>query len=119
MKNITKLNELIYAGAKLVCKKIRVPLKNTNRNSKPGWEIRLETKIRNLQQQAKMIKKRKNAGTCDTKEKAIQIKLTIQLKEINPKVLAKEGRLKRYQDWVKQYRQNWTFQNKEKNFTIK
>ena len=24
------------------------PLKNTNRNSKPGWEIRLETRIRNL-----------------------------------------------------------------------
>ena len=30
-KNITELNELIYARAKLVCEK--------NRNSKPGWEI--------------------------------------------------------------------------------
>ena len=40
------LNELINAGAKLVCEKIGVLLKKTNRNSKPGWEIRLEMKIK-------------------------------------------------------------------------
>ena len=39
MKNITELNKLMYAGVKLVCDKIGVPLKNTNRNPKPGWEI--------------------------------------------------------------------------------
>ena len=32
-KNITELNELINAGAKIVCEKIAVPQKNTNRNS--------------------------------------------------------------------------------------
>ena len=31
-KNITELNKLIYAGAKLVCAKIRVPLKSTQKN---------------------------------------------------------------------------------------
>ena len=36
-------------------------------------------------------------------------------KEINQK-LAKEGRLKRYRDRVKQYRQNRMFQNNEKKF---
>ena len=35
-----------------------------NRNSKPEWEIRLETQIKNLRQQAKMIRHMKNAGTC-------------------------------------------------------
>ena len=35
-KNITELNELISAGAKLDCDKIGFPLKNMNRNSKPG-----------------------------------------------------------------------------------
>ena len=54
--NITELNEVIYAEAKLVSDEIGVPLKNTNRNSKPGWEILLETQIRNLRQQAKMIR---------------------------------------------------------------
>ena len=29
INNITKLNELIYAGEKLVCEKIGIPLKNT------------------------------------------------------------------------------------------
>ena len=65
--------------------------KNMNRKSKPGWEIRLETQIRNLRKQAKMIKQRKNAGTCwEKKGKAAQEKMTIQLDEINQKVLAKE-----------------------------
>ena len=37
--NITELNELIYAGTKLVCEKIGIPLKSTKKKSKPGWEI--------------------------------------------------------------------------------
>ena len=37
-------------------------------------------------------------------------KITIQLKEINQKFLAKEGRLKIYRQRV--YRQNRTFQNR-------
>ena len=67
---------------------------------------------KNLRKQAKMIKQRKNTGKCrDKKEKAIQEKITIQLEEINQKVLAKEGRLKRY-------RQNRTFQNNERKFYL-
>ena len=41
--NITELHELINSGAKLVCEKIGVTLKNTNRNPIPRWESRLET----------------------------------------------------------------------------
>ena len=52
----------------------------------------------NLRKQPKMIfKKRKDAGIYwRNKEKATQEKITIQLEEINQKVLTKEGRLKRY-----------------------
>ena len=46
--NISELNYLIYAGAKLVCEKIGVPSKSTKKQSKPGWEVRLETQIKNL-----------------------------------------------------------------------
>ena len=113
--NITELNELIYAGAKLVCKKIGIPSKSTKEKSKPGWEFRLETRINNLRKQAKMIKQKKDAGIIrNRKEKTTQEKLTIQLEEINQKVLAKKGRLKRYRQRVKQYRQNRTFQNNER-----
>ena len=47
--NKTELNELIYAGAKLVCEKIGIPSKSTKKQSKPGWEIRLETKKQNYE----------------------------------------------------------------------
>ena len=57
-----------------------------------------------------MIKQKKDAGIIRNKnEKTTWEKLTIQLEEINQKVLAKEGRLKRYRQKVKQYRQNRTF----------
>ena len=36
---------------------------------KPGWEIRLETQIKNLQKQAKTIKQWKDAGICRNKRK--------------------------------------------------
>ena len=50
------------------------------------------------------------------KEQTTWGKITVQLDEINQKILAKEGRLKRYQQRVKQYRQNRTFQNNERKF---
>ena len=39
--NLTEVNELIYAGAKLVWEKIGIPSKSTKEKSKPEWEIRL------------------------------------------------------------------------------
>ena len=56
-----------------------------------------------------MIKQQRDAEICgNKKEKATREKITVQLKEINQKVLAKEGRLKRYRQRIKQYRQNGT-----------
>ena len=64
-----------------------------------------------------MIKQKKDDGIIrNRKEKTTQEKLTIKLEEINQKVLAKEGRLKRYRQRVKQYRRNRTFQNNERKF---
>ena len=48
--NITELNELIYAGTKLVDEKIVILLRNPKRNTKLGWERKLEGQIRKLQQ---------------------------------------------------------------------
>ena len=46
--SITELNEVIYAGAKLVCGKIGIFLESTKKQSKPGWEIRLGTQTKKL-----------------------------------------------------------------------
>ena len=114
--NITEFNELIYAGAKLEREKIGILSIRTKKQSKPGWEIRLETQIKNLRKQAKMIKQ-KDPGICGNRmENITQGKITVQLEEIYQKVLAKEGRLKRYRQRVKQFRQNRTFKNNEIKF---
>ena len=114
--NISELNDLIYTGAKWVCEKIGVPSKSTKKQSKPGWEVRLETQIKNLRKQAKMVKQ-KDPRICGKRmEKTTREKIKVQLQDINQKVLAKEGRLKRYWQRVKQYRQNKTFQNNEGKF---
>ena len=65
--------------------------------------------------QARMIRKR-GAEISGKKEPATWRKITVQIVEINQKVMAKEGRLKRYWQRVKQYRQNRTFQNNERKF---
>ena len=54
--DFTELNDIIYAGAKLVSEKIEVPLKTTDRNTKPGLELRLESQIKRLWQQARIQK---------------------------------------------------------------
>ena len=71
---------------------------------------------KNLRKQAKIVKQ-KDPRICGKRmEKTTREKITVQLEEINQKVLAKEGRLKRYRQRVKQYRQNRTFQNNERKF---
>ena len=107
--NITVLDELIYAGAKLVYEKTEIPLKGTKKQAKPGWEIRLETQIKNQRKQVKMVKQKELGIYGNRTQKATREKITVQLEEINQKALAKEERLKRYQQRVKQYRQNRTF----------
>ena len=51
------------------------------------------------------------------KKKAIQVKQTVQIKEINQK--AKEGKLEIYRNKIKQSRQSRTFRNNERNSTRK
>ena len=57
-----KLSELIYVETKSAWTKISASLKNTNRNTKPRWEIRLEIRIKNLQ--AKIMRQKKETGIC-------------------------------------------------------
>ena len=71
---------------------------------------------KNLRKQAQMIKKKLLEYVGTKRKKAKRGKITVQLEEKTQKVLAKEGRLKIYQQMVKQYRQNRTFQNNERKF---
>ena len=114
--NITELNNLIYAGAKLVCDRIGAPLRNTNRetnrNTKAGWEFRLEEQIKQLRQQTNTLNRNTNTHLAKKVKRQHQIKL----EEVKQKISAIEGRLKRYRERTKQYKQNRTFQNNENKF---
>ena len=113
--NITELNEVIYARAKLVCEKIETPSKTRRKIKTRMVNSTGNADKKNLRKHAKKTKQRKDAGIRrNKKEKVTQEKITIQLEEINQKVLEKEGRLKRYQQRVRQYSQNRKFQNNEK-----
>ena len=68
-----------------------------------------------LRRQVRLIRKR-GAEIRGEKEHATWEKITVQLKEINQKVLAKKERLKRYRQRIKIYRQNRPFQNNERKY---
>ena len=40
------INELIYAGAKILCENIGIPSKSTKKQQKSGWQIRRESQIK-------------------------------------------------------------------------
>ena len=88
--NITELNELIYAGAKLVCEKIGIPSKIPKEKSKPGWEFRLETQIKNLRKQLKVIKQKKNAGINRNKKRQHRKNLQYNLRKYTRKYRQKK-----------------------------
>ena len=69
---------------------------------------------KNLRKQSRMIKQKKDTEICGNKKEEATREKIIQLEEINQKVLAKEGRIKRYRQRVKQYWQNRTFQNNKR-----
>ena len=52
-------------------------------------------------------------------EKAWQLKRKIKLEKNNQKILAKEGKSKRYRDKIKQYRQSRRIQDNEKKIDQK
>ena len=123
IENITKLNELIYADAVLVAEKLHM-FKGKTKKSKSAWEYRLEQQIKNLNQDYSRVKafyehaavKRKHIDRLDRKYQMNEKGKGTVLETIKQRIIAKEGRLKRYRNRVNQYYQNRTFQNNEKRF---
>ena len=69
-------------------KNIGVPLKTTDRKSKPGWELRLESRITRLRQQVRILKRNIKKYSDET-EKARQLELK-KLEETNQKYWRKK-----------------------------
>ena len=99
--NITELNELIYAGAKLVGEKFGILSKSTKKKIQTRMGNSSGNADKKSTKAGQNNKKRKTLEHVETKKKATQRKITIQLAEIHHKVLTKEGGLKRYQQRFK------------------
>ena len=63
-----------------------------NRDGNLDWNL----KFKKIRKQARMMKRGAEISGGGEKEQATWGKITVQLEEINQKVLAKERRLKRY-----------------------
>ena len=92
----TVLNELIHSGAKLVSNKIDILQRNSNGNSKPGWEMKLEginketiTKRRETSQEHREMKKppSKETITGKSENKAGKINWNILAEKETQKIL--------------------------------
>ena len=105
-------NELIYGGAKLVGdKEHEHKLKTLTRNSTGYAPKKSTTAIKNHIEKGLTLE---HVGTKRKKSDTTNKKTNNKLEDINQKVLVKEAKLKKYQDRIKPYRQNRTFQNNEK-----
>ena len=99
-----ELNGPIYAGAKLVCHKIGIAKRKSNKNINLKCKIRLEGRIKKLQQQVKVRRKEKHAKIYrdEKRTKKMPVSLNVQLEEMNQNILVNEGGVKRFRDRLKQ-----------------
>ena len=88
-KDITELNNLIYAEAKLVHDRTGISQRNSNKNTKPGWEIRPERQIKKQHESRKILKKEKYTWNEIVEKRQHLTTLTIQLNERNKKNIGK------------------------------
>ena len=121
--DLTKMNELIYAGAVFIAEKFNM-FEEKTKKSKPAWELRLEQQIKQLKQDYSRMKalnenkavKRKHVDRLERKYRFDQKGKSTVLETIRQRMIAKEGKMKRYRNRINQYNQNRTFQNNEGRF---
>ena len=99
---ITELNDFINAGPKLVCEKSWFLWRPQTVKTRMGNQIRIADKKTTT---SKNIKQNMKIYSNETEK--VQQKRQVQLEETNQKIMVKEGRLKRYRDRTKPYKQNW------------
>ena len=124
-QNITMLNKLIYATAKVIQDKVAPPLKPSNKQRKswtdePPWKKRIRTQIAELRRDLSQLKEVQQSELSDKMRKLKEMlykkykiktpkdhtKLSEHLKQ---KVAAKACRIKRYTERSAQYQQNKMF----------
>ena len=122
-RNITETNKLIYAGAYAVSDMVGM-IKPKTEKKEPWWKRRLEGQVKQMRRDLgfinKLIEKKKVKKKwrkiLDTKYKIQKKKLTVVQEEIKQRIVAKQQKIKRYQNHINQFQQNRTFKNNQGRF---
>ena len=105
MDNIGELNELIYAGAKLVIDKIELSHRILDGNTKPAWEMRIERQIKNLwlEKLLRTIKLTETRRNEEIPKRCVSDNSTVRRKS---KDTGEKKETLTFRDRVMQYKQN-------------
>ena len=125
--SITGTNKLIRAGAIVVCNLLGVKEKERKEKQEPFWKRRIEQKIKELRKDISLIErmdegKLVGAKAQRHKERVDRVYYMKEKgrkrvkEELKQRVTAKAAQIKRYNDRIKQYRQNRMFQDNQRRF---
>ena len=116
--NVTSTNDLIYAGAAVVTERLGVKIKCKEDWKEPMWKRRLDGQIKQLRKDLGRIDLLAEGKTIKNKfsdilQKKYWVKekgVNVVREELKQRIMAKAGKVKRYQKRIDQFRQNKLFQ---------
>ena len=123
LNNISQVNDLIYGGAAVVTEMVGMGKKPKERGV-PWWRRRLENQVKQLNKDLSRINnligqktiKKKHRDYLQRKYRIKQKSLPAVREEIKQRIVAKTGKIKRYQQRINQFQQNRMFINNEGRF---
>ena len=117
--NMTDSNNLIVASSVWVARKLglKKTKRDGNKTAEPWWKRRIESSIEDINKSINLLSRHKNGEVkTSNKIKAMYTKFRIKAKglvtvieELKQRVLAKVAKLKRYNERIKQFKQNRMF----------
>ena len=120
--SITKTNELFYAGAVVVTNRLGVKIDKVAGRKEPMWKRRLQNKTKELRKDLSQLEASKDEDISNFRhweilERKYNIKvktLNVVIEELKQKITAIVAKVRRYQQWVDNYRQNRLFENNQR-----
>ena len=121
---ITTTNDLMYAAAVIVSENLGVTREPTKVRKEPWWKRRLTTQIEQMRKDLSRIERLKSGHPIKNKYKEdLQRKYWLKEKGLNhvkevikQRIKAKAAKIKRYNERIKQFRENQLFRTDQNRF---
>ena len=125
VESITDVNDLLYSGAVLVTETLGIKVREQQKEkTKPWWRRRLEWDVNQLQKDLGRVKtliekkniKKKHRDELQRKYRLKQTGLHTVREVIRQRMIAKRGKIQRYDNRIKKFQQNRAFANNQGKF---